>query len=432
MPQTIMMEVYSQIRPRPDPLIAGDAAKWCTVQAGHRENYGIPRALQRAGVLDFLITDMWILPGSPIYRLATGSLGRRLRDRFHVELERERIRSFGGSCLSWEVGATVRGLRGGRRVLARNDWWGVTAARGLRRFAGSSTRFVFCYCYESRPILSAARDLGLVPVLGQIDPGPVEDEKVAEVVGRWPQYQTPFQRGTDAYYASWREECRLAERIMVNSEWSRAALEKAGVAPTKVTVVPLIYTPPPESVGWLRAYPKAFTVRRPLRVLFLGQCILRKGIAETIEAAHALSDQPVEFTLVGNSDITGLEKHFGRGRIRRADRVSRSECHAYYRDADVFLFPTHSDGFGLTQLEAQTWKLPIIASRFCGRVVEPGKTGWTLDQVSSDAIAGVIQEILAAPSVLARLSRQIKPWSFGVSELGSRLRSLETPADGAP
>jgi glycosyltransferase involved in cell wall biosynthesis len=426
------MPSHSQLPPRRYPRTSGDTGGWCTVQAGHREQYGIPRALERAGALDFLITDMWVPPGSLICRLAVGSFGRRLRDRYHVELDKSGIRSFERSCLIWEAGATVRRLRGGERVLARNDWWGATASRGLRRFTRPSTRFVFCYCYESRPILSAARDLGLVPMLGQIDPGPVEDEKVAEVVARWPQYQTPFQRGTEAYYASWREECRLADRIVVNSEWSHTALEKAGIAPGKIAVVPLVYTPPPESVGWSRAYPDAFSARRPLRVLFLGQCILRKGIAETIEAAQALSDKPVEFTLVGNSDISGLEKHFGRGRIRRVDRISRSECYAYFRDADVFLFPTHSDGFGLTQLEAQTWKLPIIASRFCGRVVEPGRTGWMLEHVSGEAIAEVINEILADPSVLTRLSRQITPWSFGISELGSRLCSLEPLGAGTP
>ena len=56
--------------------------------------------------------------------------------------------------------------------------------------------------------------------------------------------------------------------------------------------------------------------------------------------------------------------------VRWAGTVSREDTARYYRDADVFLFPTYSDGFGLTQLEAQAWKLPIIASVFCGAVVE--------------------------------------------------------------
>jgi glycosyltransferase involved in cell wall biosynthesis len=177
-------------------------------------------------------------------------------------------------------------------------------------------------------------------------------------------------------------------------------------------------------VGWKKTYPETFSKTRPLRVLFLGQCILRKGIAETIEAARKLVDRPVEFTLVGNTNIAGLEDHFERAHIRYFPRVSRAECHAFYREADVFIFPTHSDGFGLTQLEAQAWKLPIIASEFCAQVAEPGQTGWILPNVSDDAIVEAIDEILSSPAELARRSSKIGAWPFGLEQLGHRLATL--------
>ena len=400
------------------------AAQWCCVQAGHREQYGIPRALQRIGTLDKLITDLWAPPGSWVARFAVGPLGRRLRDRFHGELPLQKVNAFPLQSLVWETAASLRGLKGGERSLARNAWWAAIATRALRQQTKGSTRRVFGYCYEARALFSAARELGLMPVLGQMDPGPVEDQKVTEVVRRWSQYRTPFQPGAPDYYKSWREECRLAGYIVVNSEWSRVALEQAGIEARKIVVCPLVYTPPPEASGWKKTYPDAFSKDRPLRVLFLGQCILRKGIAETIEAAQRLADRPVEFTFVGNTNISGLEGHFGRARIRYFPRVSRAECHAYYREADAFLFPTHSDGFGLTQLEAQAWKLPLIASRFCADVVEPGRTGWVLPEVSSCSIVRVIDDILRAPASLASCSAAIVPWPFGLEQLGERLNTL--------
>jgi glycosyltransferase involved in cell wall biosynthesis len=402
---------------------ANDPA-WCCVQAGHREQYGIPRALDRAGVLDRLITDLWVSPGSPLARLAVGPLGRRLRDRFHREIPAAKVTGFPLRTLAWEATASVRGRRGGSRVLARNDWWAALATGALRRQAPTAGGRVFSYCYESRALFSAARELGLVPVLGQMDPGPEEDRKVAAVVRRWPAYRTSFQPGAPAYYASWREECRLAGHIVVNSAWSRAALVEAGIEARKIVVCPLVYTPPPEAQGWVKTYPETFSPTRPLRVLFLGQCILRKGIAETIEAAQALADRPVEFTLVGNTDIADFANHFGRARIRHFPRVSRAECHAFYRDADVFLFPTHSDGFGLTQLEAQAWRLPIIASEFCAEVVVPEQDGWRLEDVSARAIVAVIDEILGEPGRAARFSRAIAPWSFDLGQLGQQLKTL--------
>jgi glycosyltransferase involved in cell wall biosynthesis len=399
--------------------------QWCCVQSGHRERYAIPRALHRAGVMDRLITDLWVPPNSLAARMAKGRLGRRIRDRFEVDLSDARVTSLPFRSLAWEVAAGLRGFRGYDKGLARNIWWGRVAARELRRGFRPKAGMVFGYSYEARVLFGAARELGLMPVLGQIDPGPVENAKVAEITKQWSSYRTSFQPATHDYYESWREECRLARWIIVNSEWSRLALEKAGIDADKIAVVPLVYTPPREAAGWARQFPKAFTRDRPLRVLFLGQCVLRKGIAETIEAAQRLSDQPVEFTFVGNTDIERLESHFGRGRIRCFPRVSRSECDAFYREADLFLFPTHSDGFGLTQLEAQAWKLPIIVSRFCAPVVTRDGTGWILDEVSGNSIASTIADILGKPEALAWRSEQIGSRPFGLDDLGRRLQSLE-------
>ena len=400
---------------------------WCCVQTGHREQYGIPRALQRVGVLDRLITDLWAPPGSLVARVAPGRWGRRLKDRFHADLPADKVAASPWRSLGWELAASLCSRRGSRRIIARNQWWAADATRIMHQTLSPTTRRVFGYCYESRELFVGARELGLTTVLGQIDPGPVEDRKVTAIVRQWSEYRTPFQPGAVDYYDRWRNECQLANHIVVNSEWSRTALVEAGIEEQKIAVVPLIYTPPPETIGRIKTYPEAFSFARPLRVLFLGQCILRKGIAETIAAARQLQDHPVEFTFVGNTDIAGLETHFGRARIRYFPRVSRAECHAFYREADAFLFPTHSDGFGLTQLEAQAWKLPILASPFCATVVEPECTGWILPEVSSDAIVNAIDGMLSNPAKLASCSREIAPWPFDLEQLGQCLEALDEP-----
>jgi len=401
-----------------------DDGQWCCVQAGHREQYGVPRALQSVGALQSLITDLWIPPDSAAAALARGAFGRRLRDRFHQDIETKKVASFPLQSFLWEARTAMQGKRAGSRTLARNAWWSSLAARRLRRGAGLPPRYVFSYCYEARELFKTARSLGIIPILGQIDPGPVEDAKVAEICAKWSSYVTSFMPGSAEYYGAWRDECRLAGSIIVNSEWSKSALIRAGIESEKINVVPLVYTPPPESYRWRRYFSEQFTNRRPLRVLFLGQCILRKGIAETIEAAKALSDEPVEFTLVGNTDIDGLERHFGRGRIRHFQRVSRGECHAHYRNADIFLFPTHSDGYGLTQLEAQSWRLPILVSGFCGKVIEDGRDGLLLDTPSVDAIVQAVRLVISKPSMLARMSASIPRRAFNIEDLGQRLKNL--------
>jgi glycosyltransferase involved in cell wall biosynthesis len=98
---------------------------------------------------------------------------------------------------------------------------------------------------------------------------------------------------------------------------------------------------------------------------------------------------------------------------------------SYYRDADVFILPTLSDGFGLTQLEAQAWKLPVIASRYCGEVVRDGVNGVVLEEVSGVAIAEVIRGLLRQPEKLLGMSiRSGVEDRFSLTMLASSLRQL--------
>jgi glycosyltransferase involved in cell wall biosynthesis len=194
---------------------------------------------------------------------------------------------------------------------------------------------------------------------------------------------------------------------MVNSHWSRQLLEKAGINSEKIQVIPLVYTPPTAAKNFSRTHPESFSPDRPLRVLFLGQVILRKGIAAVLEAVKLLEGYPVEFWIVGSQQIN-IPHHFKtHPQIRWVGHVNRSETAQFYQQADVFLFPTLSDGFGLTQLEAQAWKLPIIASRCCGEVVVNGLNGWILEEVNGNKIANLIQSILKNPAQLRNSSNSL-------------------------
>ena len=102
--------------------------------------------------------------------------------------------------------------------------------------------------------------------------------------------------------------------------------------------------------------------------------------------------------------------------------VSRGEVAKYYREADVFVFPTFSDGFGLTQLEAQAWKLPLVASRFCGDVVRDGINGVLLREVSAEAIASVLLDFVRNPGRLPEMAaRSVVDNRFSLDNLASSL-----------
>ncbi|MBE9125721.1 glycosyltransferase family 4 protein, partial [Coleofasciculus sp. LEGE 07081] len=282
---------------------------------------------------------------------------------------------------------------------------------------------LFAYSYAALELLRYAKTKGWHTILGQIDPGPVEEKLVQEEHSKYPTYQSNWQPAPPHYWDNWREECSLADRIVVNSLWSSQALQQAGIPGNKIDIIPLAYEPPEVAWDFVRTYPLAFSAERPLRVLFLGQVILRKGIAAILEAAQLLHNQPIEFWLVGSPGIAGQAKMHRQ--IQWIGAVPRSQTAKYYHLADIFLFPTLSDGFGLTQLEAQAWKLPIIASRFCGEVVKDRVNGLILPEVTREAIAQTLEFCLNNPQQLQAFARKTTTMSkFSLSRLHHHLQSL--------
>ena len=98
---------------------------------------------------------------------------------------------------------------------------------------------------------------------------------MAEEAARVPQLVGDWHPAPPEYWAFWREECKLADRIVVNSEWSREGLIRGGVPAEKISIIPLAYEGAEirnqkSEVGGARVYPKRFTADRPLRVLIPG------------------------------------------------------------------------------------------------------------------------------------------------------------------
>lgn len=399
---------------------------WICCQLGAREHYAIPRALYQAGQLAHLITDAWVLPQSALNRLPTPVFAS-LRDRFHPDLTQASVQAFTGALIRFELAQRIQKTSGWQSIIARNRWFQERAVQSVNAITPSlnSRPTLFAYSYAALEQFRYAKTRGWRTILGQIDPGPVEEKLVFEEHARQPTYQANWQPAPPDYWVNWREECSLADRILVNSLWSSQALQQVGIPANKIDIVPLAYQPPEQARDFIRTYPPAFSAERPLRVLFLGQVILRKGIAALLDAAQLLRDQPIEFWLVGSQGIARLPQAQEQGQVKWIGSVPRSATAKYYQQADVFLFPTLSDGFGLTQLEAQAWKMPIITSRFCGEVVKDEVSGLILQEVTGDAIANALQFCLNNPQRLEAFARATtNAFYFSLSQLQLHLQSL--------
>jgi hypothetical protein len=425
------------------PAVNPSGGKWICAQLGAREHYAIPRILLRCGVLERLITDAW--EGQRRRRAEGGrrksedknqrsdfrSLRSAFSGRFHPELQEARVTAFTGSLLAFELLVRLRGLRGWERIFARNEWFQrkvVAALRGQKSEVTGQTRTLFAYSYAARKIFRYAKQRGWSTVLGQIDPGPVEEDIVAEEVSREPEMGAEWRRAPAKYWDDWREECNLADKIVVNSRWSEECLRKSGISGDKIRIIPLAYEAQSRGqrseVGGQREYPSRFNSQRPLRVLFLGQVNLRKGAARLLKAIRLLDKEPIEFHFVGPVQIVVPDDLRNQPKIRWLGAVPRDQVDQFYRDADLFIFPTLSDGFGLTQLEAQAWTLPIIASAFCGEIVEDGVNGILLKDLSAESIAEALRACLDSDRLQTYAANAVSREKFSLKNLADSLLNL--------
>ena len=124
-----------------------------------------------------------------------------------------------------------------------------------------------------------------------------------------------------------------------------------------------------------------------INVLYFSFMTRSKGILTAFQAATQVldSNSSVCFTFAGPMEPGEVQQEFDRLKDRFPLWVKHlgyieaiSERTRMYRDADIFIFPTHRDVFGLVLLHAMAEGIPVIASRegAIPEIVEDGKNGF--------------------------------------------------------
>jgi glycosyltransferase involved in cell wall biosynthesis len=251
----------------------------------------------------------------------------------------------------------------------------------------------------SLEMLIHERRNGVRTVIDQIDPGKTGYDLIYEEERRYKAWAPDAEPVPPDFVARLHAEWDAAERVLVNSEWSRKALIQQGLSPQKIYVVPLPYICPESSYS----IPRPNRGREPLRVLWLGLVSLGKGFAYALEAARRMEGDSVNFTFAGPMGVQ-LQNETLPGNCKFLGQVPRTRTAEIYLNHDVFLFPTLSDGFGLTQVEAMTYGLPVIATAQCGSVVQHGKSGLLIPARDPGAIVDAITTFLDSPDQLTQFS----------------------------
>jgi glycosyltransferase involved in cell wall biosynthesis len=145
----------------------------------------------------------------------------------------------------------------------------------------------------------------------------------------------------------------------------------------------------------------------------VGRLVRQKGFPELFAAAELLhrAHPDVVFVVVGGSDpdkadaISSEELAAAGRRGRIVFTGSRDDMEDVYRGFDLFVLPSHREGFPRSAMEAAATGLPVIATdiRGCRQVVSPGKTGLLVPLHDPVRLASAIEELVVDPALRRRM-----------------------------
>jgi glycosyltransferase involved in cell wall biosynthesis len=181
------------------------------------------------------------------------------------------------------------------------------------------------------------------------------------------------------------EELELADLVVCPSGWASESLKYAPQFEKRVVVVP--YGTPADEIA-----KRAHKPDREFTILFAGRISLGKGVPYLLEAWKKLNLRDARLVLAGSihldhnflKDYAGYYQHVGH--------LPRIQLMNELRSADLFVFPSLAEGFGMVIGEAMAVGVPVLTTVNTGgpELITDGKEGWC---IPTHDIASLVERI---------------------------------------
>jgi glycosyltransferase involved in cell wall biosynthesis len=213
---------------------------------------------------------------------------------------------------------------------------------------------------------------------------------------------------------AWRGALRACH-LITDSEFMRQTLiERFAQPATKITAVPLgvnsIFQP--VTTSECAAVLKRFAFPKKPLILHVGSTQPRKNVERLFQALACLQQQKVNFTFIqaGGVQTPSLRELSQQLNLQQSVHflgpVSEAELLALYNVADVFVFPSLYEGFGLPVLEAMACGTPVITSNVSSLPEVAGDAAVLLNPHHTKAMAEEIGRILESPALAEAVGKR--------------------------
>ena len=217
-----------------------------------------------------------------------------------------------------------------------------------------------------------------------------------------PAWQNVFYKQIERRYL------QSVDGFIFNSRTTRSVVT-ALIADKKPEIVAY---PPTDRFG--TALPEAFVRARaaesaPLRVVFLGNVIPRKGLHTLLEAVRRLGTD-IQLDVIGSlvSDPAYAEqmRAFAPGNVHFHGPLDNLPLTEKLTSAQVLAVPSSYEGFGIVYLEGMAFGLPAIGTTAgaAGEIIREGETGFLVTPGDTETLAARLGASAVDRGLLTQMS----------------------------
>lgn len=222
--------------------------------------------------------------------------------------------------------------------------------------------------------------------------------------------------GLDKLLTQWTlDAMEQADAVVCVSHSTANDVIEQGIDEHKVCTVYQGYEPKPQQqlsadcLSNLRQWAEGLAIQQPY-LLFLSTIQPRKNVLYLIkEFAACMHSIPHQLVLAGapgesQAEAEQLVRALGlQERVVFTGFISDNQRHYLYLHADVFVYPSRYEGFGLVILEAMSYGIPVITGNNSSLPEAAGDAAMKVDISAKYALASSIKELTLNRQLMALL-----------------------------
>ncbi|MDZ4716932.1 MAG: glycosyltransferase family 4 protein [Roseiflexaceae bacterium] len=282
-----------------------------------------------------------------------------------------------------------------RIPIYKSNWTvraGLRARRSVAQLA-RNTKLDALFFHTQVPAILAADWLQRIPGIVSLDATPLQYDRL----GQFYQHE---QGPAWMERLKWRlnYNCYRAARHLVTwSSWAKQGLiDDYAVPADKITVIP----PGVNVKDWMRPSPRTLD-HGPVKILFVGANLERKGGTLLLQAFRALQPLGVELHLVTKDQVANEPGLF----VYHNMQPNSAPLKALYHSCDIFALPTSGDCLPMVLSEAGAAGMAVVSTKLAAipEVIRDGQTGITVPVGDATALEQALRLLIQQPALRMQL-----------------------------